>query len=187
MSPIQDRIETLTDILANRIDEALLVSDGEAIIESLRDAWRTDSKQFTENDIRILQKTSRQLDALKAFLLEQEDFPDLATVENADEVIGRLYAILEHLDGLAVAARVHKEIRELIERKAIMPAESDRKKSAALARAMSRLTREAPLCKKCGSQMALRQGNGAYFWGFSTFPRCWSKQRLKPSELDQVS
>ena len=156
------------------------------MIESLRDAWWTDRKQFTEDDIRILQRASRQLDTLKEFLLEQEDFPDLVTVEDADEVIGRLYAIVEHLDGLAVAGRVQKEIRELMERKATMPAESDRKRSAALTSAMSRLTREAPPCKKCGCRMALRQGHGAYFWGCSAFPRCWGKQRLKQSELDAI-
>ena len=44
----------------------------------------------------------------------------------------------------------------------------------------------APTCKRknCDCKMVIRQGNGAYFWGCSAFPKCWNKQWLKKEELE---
>ena len=187
MISIRKLIEELVDVVTNRIVEKSLVSYSETIFESLRQAWQTERKQFKEDDVRTLKKIRYQLCALKKFLQEQEEFSGIDTVEDAEEVITRLDSILKYLDGLAVAGRVRKEIRELNERKVTMPSESERKKSLELSIAINQLKRNAPLCRKCGNRMVLRKGEDTYFWGCSTFPQCWNTRQLKQSELDSLA
>ena len=186
MISIQKRIEELVEVVTNRTDEKTLISYSETNLESLRLAWQTDRKQFTEDDVITLKKIRYQLCALKMFLQEQEGFSEIDTVEDADEVIPRLNSILKHLDGLAVAGRVRKEIRELIERRKTMPSESEQKNSLKLSIAINQLSRNAPLCIKCGNRMVLRKGEDSYFWGCSRFPQCRKTQQLKQSELDYL-
>ena len=186
MTSIRKRIEELVEVVSNRTDEKSLVSYSETILESLRQAWQTDRKQFTEDDVKTLKKIRYQLCTLKMFLQEQEGLSDIDTLEDAEEVIPRLYSILNHLDGLAVTGRVRKEIRELIERKETMPSESERKKSLEHSIAINQLSRNAPLCIKCGHLMVLRKGEDSYFWGCSIFPQCRKTQQLMQSELDSL-
>ena len=117
---------------------------------------------------------------------EEAEFPFISDSDDANEVIGRLYPLVESLDGLAVAGRVRKEIRELLERAREMPTRAASKKSAALSKGIQRLLAQAPTCRKCGSKMVVREGNGSFFWGCSTFPKCWSTRQLTKSELNNL-
>ena len=71
MISIQKRIEELVEVVTNRTDEKTLISYSERNLESLRLAWQTDRKQFTEDDVITLKKIRYQLCALKMLVVSQ--------------------------------------------------------------------------------------------------------------------
>ena len=125
------------------------------------------------------------MEAISEFIDEEEDFKYIDTQDDADETIGRLYPLIELTEGLAVAGRINKEIRELVERKNTLPSRTLKQHEIKLKDAINKLNTNAPTCKRdnCGCKMVIRQGNGTYFWGCSSFPKCWGKQWLKKEEL----
>lgn len=183
---IKEAIQNLNDIVHKEINEKILTSKGEELIGSLRECWKIQRDNFSEGDIQLLKKISYQLEALQDFIEILEDFPYLTTKDDVDETIGSLYSVVEKVDDLAVNARIQKEIRELIERKSSLPSKIEREGDKNLSDAINRLDSNAPICKKCGSSMVIREGNGAYFWGCSMFPKCWGKQWLSQFELNLI-
>ena len=168
---IKETINILTELVHKEINEENLISKGEELINSLRNCWKSQNKEFTEADIKLLKKISTQLAAIQEFTEILDDFPNLTDKEDVDETIGTLYSVVEKVEGLAVAARVHKEIRELIEKKTSLPFRESREKNEELRRAINSLDYNAPTCKKCGERMVIREGDGVYFWGCSMFPQ----------------
>ena len=79
--------------------------------------------------------------------------------------------------------RIKKEIRELLERKTVLPSRGQTKKDKQLLRALSVLRSNSYECNKCGANMVLRDGPNLPFWGCSTFPACWGKKHLTKDEL----
>lgn len=149
----------------------------------LRSDWKSKQEEFTADDVVTLKDIGGILDAISEFIEEQEGFEYISSKEEVDEVIGRLYYITEKVDGLNVSSRVHKEIRELLERKSTLPSRASSQREFELKRAVANLDANAPACKKCGSTMVLRESNSDYFWGCSTFPKCWGKKWLTNEEL----
>jgi len=181
---VRDKIDQLKNLVSDEVNETLIIGTGEKLLTSLRSEWKSDRSVFSEDDIELLQKIGRNIDAIKMFIEEQDDFPYVSTKEEVDEAVGRLYAIVEKVDGLKVSLRVGKEIRELIEKKSTLPSQVANQRSSELKRAIATLSSNSPSCKKCGSNMVLREGNGDYFWGCSTFPKCWGKKWLTKEELN---
>jgi hypothetical protein len=183
---IREAIAQLIELLSNETDEHRLVALGNEMIINLRREWKVNQDVFSNHDIEVLQKAAAQLDAVSGFLEEEDEFEYIKTIEDADEVVGRLYHLVEVLDGLAISGRIHKEIRGLIERKATLPAMGNLEKNAEVLKAIYRLNAHSPQCRKCGATMIIRQGNGEYFWGCSTFPTCWGKRWLTGEQLKQI-
>ena len=181
---VREHIERLVGVVSDEVNENLLVEEGEKLLIELRKSWRYEKEKFSNDDIETLQKLAKRIEAVKIFIQEQEEFPYVYVKEDADEIIARLYSVVKQIDGLKVAARVHKEIRELLEKKSNLPSQDVQQRSVELSRAISALNSNAPSCKKCGSRMVLRQGNSDYFWGCSKFPRCWGKRWLTNDEFD---
>ncbi|MFC1578238.1 hypothetical protein ACFL36_04415 [Thermodesulfobacteriota bacterium] len=181
---IKKSINILTDLVQREINEEILLSKGEELIDSLRNCWKSQKDKFAEDDVQLLIKMSSQLASIQEFTEILEDFPYLTVKEDVDETIGALFSVVEKVEGLAVAARIHKEIRELMEKKASLPFQESREKNVKLSNAITRLESNAPTCKKCGERMVIRGGNGAYFWGCSMFPQCWGKRWLSKVEVN---
>jgi hypothetical protein len=110
--------------------------------------------------------------ALEEFKLLLEDMNDVRTREHANELLWQLEEVAERLGGWEVERRVRKAMRELIERRASLPAERVVIEANKAHRAYSRLLAIAPSCRKCGRPMLPQPGPSFSFWGCSTFPAC---------------
>lgn len=179
---IKSTILELQSLLYEGTDESLIVRVGAQKLEHLRNHWRANKESFSEEDNSSLKQIGKRIDALKRFTEELEEFPYLATKEEIDDVLGNLYHIVDEVNELKVAGRVQKEIRELVERKPGLPSRAASDKDRAKKKAMATLQSAAPTCNKCDNIMILREGNGDYFWGCSTFPTCWGKKFLVKDE-----
>ncbi len=186
MADIADEIGRLQSLVGEELDERRIVEEGRAILESLREAWRVRRQDFSDGDVETLRGLRGIVDALAAFIEEQEEFDYLATRDDVDEVVGRLHAVMGQVGELPVAGRVRKEIRELLEKRASLPSRALDRHAAELRRAVSALNGEAPACARCGSRMVLREGPYGFFWGCTRFPECWGKERLRPQERERL-
>jgi len=183
---IQENINELFALLNDETNEQHLLEHGGTLIESLRTTWKEQKQEFSKDNIKLLQKASSQLNAIAEFIVEQDDFKYIDTVDDADEIIGRLYDLMEITGELAVSGRIQKEISELVERKAELPSRSKKQHDIELRNAIIKLDAKAPNCKRkgCGNKMVIRQADGSYFWGCSSFPKCWGRQWLSKEELE---
>jgi len=184
---IQEEIKRLISILTNELNEEELVRNGEQIIKSLRRQWKEKKELFTEDNINELKNASDQIRSIKIFIEEMEEFEYIDNSNEVDEVISKLYPVVEITSNLKISERVKKEIRELIMRRASLPSIANQNKSKSLMSGINVLNTNKPKCKKCGSGMVLREGNGTFFWGCQTFPKCWGKKWLTKDELSKLS
>ena len=169
------------------INENTLLEDGRNYLNELRDAWRDNKSEYSDEDIESLRLAASQLDAVEQFIEEEEEFEYISDRDDVDEVIARLYPLVEATSKLAVAGRIQKEIRELVQRKQEMPTKASRQRSAKIANAIRSLSADAPECPnpdhKNPIKFVLREGPpGYFFWGCPTFPQCWWKRNLSRKE-----
>ena len=106
----------------------------------------TCKNEFSQDIINSLQKSASQLEAISEFI--EEDFGYIDTQDDADETIGRLYPLIELTEGLAVAGRINKEIRELVERKSSLPPRTLKQHETELKNIINKLNANAPTCKR---------------------------------------
>lgn len=183
---VQEKIESLKALVSEEVNEERIVREGRNVLQILRNSWKKNREEFSAENLVLLKEIAEIIDAITRFIEEQEDFEYILSKEEVDEVVGRLYSIVEKLDGLKVSGRVNKEIRDLMERKATLPSLASSQRILELKRAVASLNSKSPTCKKCGRNMILREGNGDYFWGCSAFPKCWGKKRLTEEELNVI-
>lgn len=180
---VSEKINNLNTMIFNEINEELLVSSSRQLVNALREDWKLNRRDFSDENITSLKRIVRLVDQIEDFIYEQKDFNHISSKEEINETIGRLHAIVENTNRLKVAARIEKEIRELIERKESLPSRGKTEKDAQLQRALSILQSNKYECNKCGAYMVLREGPNLFFWGCSTFPTCWGKRSLSKDEL----
>ncbi len=183
---IKEKIEKLQIVVHSEFNENKLIEKGNELLDSLRQCWRSQKNEFTETDIQLLQRISLSIEAVQEFSEVLEEFQYVTDKEDVDEIIGSLYSVLEKIEGLAVKARVQKEIRELLEKRANLPTRESLVSDLKLSRAISQLDSSNRVCKKCGARMVIREGASGYFWGCSTFPRCWGKSCLTKEERNII-
>lgn len=180
---VSEKINSLKKMISSEINEELLVATGRLLISALREDWKLNQRDFSNENLTSLRKIVLLLDQIENFVYEQKDFHHISSKEEIDETIGRLHDIVEDTNRLKIAARVEKEIRELLERKNTLPSRGKTKKDAQLHKAFSILHSNKYECNKCGANMVLREGPNLFFWGCSTFPTCWGKKSLTKDEL----
>lgn len=190
MSTIRQRISELLTLVETETDENTLLKDGRNGLNELRSGWRANRSEYSVEDIESLRLATSQLDAIEQFIEEEEEFEYISDRDDADEVIARLYPLVEATSVLAIAGRIQKEIRELVERKQKMPTKASRQRSAKTAQAIRSLSASAPECRNPTHEnpvkMTLREGPpNVFFWGCPTFPGCWRKLRLSREEQTQ--
>ena len=183
---LRQKINGLDKFISEEVNEKILVTEGRKLLDTLREDWRSNRTSFSEDDLVFLQKTVRLLNEVENFIYEQKDFDLISSKEEVEEVIVRLHDILENTSELEITTRIRKEIRELLERKTVLPNRGQTKKDKQLLRALSILGSNSFDCNKCGANMVLRDGPNLPFWGCSTFPACWGKKYLTKDELSML-
>lgn len=183
---LDQKIQDLKRLTYTEVNEKNIIEKGKSIFDDISEQMGNNRSQFSDPQIELIDDLTDIRKVLKRFVEEQADFAHIATREEVDEVVGRLYEVVERVEGLAVEGRVNKEIRELVERKASLPHEAGMKKSSELQSAIRRLSGNSPPCYKCGKIMVLRDSEHGYFWGCSTFPTCFAKKSLTKKERDEI-
>lgn len=188
MPNITTQILSLLFLVESETDERALVREGSRGLEELRRLWRDHKSEYSEENIAQLRLVAEQIEAVRQFIEEEEEFEYIKDRDEVDEVIARLYPLVEATSKMAVAGRIQKEIRELLERRATMPSKAKLIQSAARAQAIRRLTTDAPVCKahEDDHKMVLREGPFGFFWGCPTFPNCWHRKQLTHKEQAQL-
>jgi hypothetical protein len=184
---IQSKIDELQSILETETNEKVLIERGQSLLIELRQAWPKHKNDFSDNDISKLRSFTVTLEAVNDFIDLQEEFEYVRSVEDSNNLVNDLFLLSEHLHDFPLKGRLLKEIRELNEKSVKLPNDHDRKESAKLSHAIATLSSRSPICKKCGSNMVLREGNGSFFWGCEHFPGCWGKSWLSKEELDIIN
>ncbi|HCG8418243.1 TPA: topoisomerase DNA-binding C4 zinc finger domain-containing protein [Vibrio parahaemolyticus] len=180
---ISQKVNELCDLTSCCVDELKIIKSGNDSLAALRLLWTEDRSKFSTGDVLKLQQCAQIIKVTEDFLIELEDFNYLRTKEDVDDVLHNLYEIMEKLNGCSVSGKVAKEVRALTQKKTLLPESSERNQNNKLLSAKRTLMEEAPVCKKCGKKMLLREGNGNHFWGCRDFPSCWGRKLLTNEEM----
>jgi hypothetical protein len=180
---LTNQIEQLRILVWEEVNEKRILEIGEPIVLDLRSTWKMQRHDFSSDNVETLRDLVKKVEAIKAFIEVEESFQYISTKEDVDEVTGDLFLIGEELNELNVSGRVNKEIRGLLEKKLRLPAQ----KSVNKTKALHAIYLRAPTCDRCGNKMLLREGNGFFFYGCTTFPKCYGKKYLTDEEQDKLS
>lgn len=120
---IQEQINRLATIVSNEVSEAVLVDSGRELLDQLFASYGSEKHLFSDKDIESLERLKKQIEAIEEFVEELGEFPYVEFKEEVDEAIGRLFFVVEQVNGLKVAGRINKEIRVLHEKKNIYQTE----------------------------------------------------------------
>ena len=103
MNPrISEKINYLSEFICNEIDEDSLVSNGRRLIEELRDEWKLNRLDFSDENVKSLRRITLLLDEIEDFIFEQQDFQYISSKEEIDEATGRLQYILTNTSNLKI-------------------------------------------------------------------------------------
>ena len=108
---VSEKINSLETMISSEINEELLVKTGRQLISVLREDWKLNRREFSEENLISLKRIVLLLDEIEDFIYEQKDFGHISSKEQIDETIGRLYNIVENTGELRIAGRIEKEIR----------------------------------------------------------------------------
>ena len=74
MNPrISEKINYLSEFIYNEINEDSLVSNGRRLIEELRDDWKLNQLDFSDENVKSLRRITGLLDEIENFICEQQD------------------------------------------------------------------------------------------------------------------
>jgi dGTP triphosphohydrolase len=186
MFDVKAKIDELQKVVATEINESKLIETGCSLLNELRKVWHTQKKDFSDDDVSKLQLIRNNLEAVRSFVELKDEIQYVSTKEDVHDLIHELLTLAEQLEAFAISKRMRKEIRELYEKVNRLPTSEERKKSSEFNRAILKLNEQAPKCKKCGTKMVVREGNGKFFWGCPCFPDCWGRCLLNKKELEQI-
>ena len=69
MNPrISEKINYLSEFICNEIDEDSLVSNGRRLIEELRDDWKLNRLDFSDENVKSLRRITLLLDEIEDFI-----------------------------------------------------------------------------------------------------------------------
>lgn len=169
-------INSLRIVFASEVSENRLVDAIDVSMKMLQATNLQNNDLFSESDANFLQKAGDVKYVLKLFIDTLEDIEDVYDESDYLVVSKKLNAINAALQGMPVAGRVAKEIRQLQERLPDLRKREVIENSANLERVKKRIITESPKCSK-GHVMVLREFP-QYFWGCSNFPWCKETKQL---------
>ncbi|MHB1215921.1 MAG: topoisomerase DNA-binding C4 zinc finger domain-containing protein [Thiobacillus sp.] len=188
MASTSETIETLRGALATYTDERKLLELIDESLSLLRSRYRQFKAEFTDESIQFLKSLTVVRDVLREFIEAVEDKAWVHSRDDAQELACTFGELGERLTPHFVAKRAAKETRELLATAQSLPFAAVNVGQNDFRRRISQLEAAGKKCQKCGSKLALRESQHGYFWGCSTFPQCFGRQRLSREEsqlLDQ--
>lgn len=165
----------------NANERQLLEFIGECL-SSLRAMYRNSRAGFTDEVVAFLKSLTSVQDCLREFVEAMEEKDWVRTRDDAQEIAARFGELAERLSPHLVAKRAEKEFREVAARAQALPFAAVVAGEAEFRHQCSQLERAVQPCQKCGSKMVLRESQHGYFWGCSTFPKCFSRRWLSVEE-----
>lgn len=165
----------------NANERQLLEFIGERL-SSLRAMYRNSRDEFTDEVVAFLKSLASVQDCLREFVEAMEDKDWVRTRDDAHEIAARFGELAERLNPHLVAKKAEKEFREVVARAQSLPFAAVVAGEAEFRHQCSQLERATQPCQKCGSKMVLRESQHGYFWGCSTFPKCFSRRWLSAEE-----
>ncbi|HBR17573.1 MAG TPA: hypothetical protein DD725_08215 [Deltaproteobacteria bacterium] len=170
MKEITEYSEALLQLIENEISETRIIEVGSHLFDKTQQA---------------LIKIEATLNAVAAFSDLLSEIENICTSEDAKDMIEKLRHLAELLQGFPVQKRIKKEIRQIEENISSLPSLKEIDKLTKLNHAICTLDINAPICKRCGSNMVIQKG-APHFWRCEKFPMCWNKKRLTKTELDII-
>jgi len=146
--------------------------------------YRERRAEFTDETVVFLRSLTPVQDSLREFIEAVEEKDSIRTRDDAQELAARLAELTERLAPHLVAKRADKEFREVVANAQSLPFAAVVAGEANFRHRHSQLESSAPLCQKCGNKMVLRESPHGYFWGCSTFPKCFSRRWLSAEESE---
>jgi hypothetical protein len=182
MPSVSDLVADLRRALeANANERQLLEFIGEHL-SSLRALYREQRADFTEEAVVFLKSLSSVQDSLRKLVEAVEEKEWVRTRDDAQELAARFGELKERLSPHFVAKRAEKEFRDVVEKGQSLPFAAVVAGEVQFQHQRSQLESAVQPCQKCGSKMVLRESMHGYFWGCSTFPKCFSRRWLSAEE-----
>ncbi len=186
-SEINAFFHNINNAFRDKINEHDLFESINVLLDTLKRAKLHQPEDFNQNMCGELEDLIRKRKAVSDFILLQEDFNSIRYQEDLNEIVSDFYELMTILEEAEVNKRLDKEIRQLIENKSDLPTRNLGQCEIERKSAIIRLDANAPECRLCGSKMVIREGGRReYFWGCSTFPKCFSSRNLTNDQMDSI-
>lgn len=182
MMSISETIESLRVALSTCTDEHKLLALISEQLSLLRSSHRQSKSDFTNESIQFLKSLNVVESALREFIEALDEKDLIHTHDDAQELACRFGELGEQLAPYLVTKRAEKEMRELISKAKTLPFSAVRAGEIDFHHRLSHLENSGKKCRKCGAKMVLRESQHGYFWGCSTFPKCFGKRWLSSEE-----
>lgn len=186
MSTAPDLIAEIHSALDSNTREFELLALIENRLTVLRQRYKTHRNEFSSEGIEFLRSLSPLQEALREFgeTIDEKDW--VRTRDDAQEIASRFSDLAELLSPYLVSKRAEMEIRDVLAKAKTLPFAAVSAGEAEFKRRFFALESTAKPCLKCGAKMVLRESQYGYFWGCSTFPRCFSRKWLTKEESEQL-
>jgi hypothetical protein len=165
----------------NANERQLLEFIGECL-STLRGMYREQRSEFSDEVVVFLKSLTSVQDSLREFVEAVEEKAWVRTHDDAQELAARFGELKERLSPHFVAKRAEKEFREVVAKAQSLPFAAVVAGEADLRHRRVKLESAVQPCQKCGTKMVLRESQHGYFWGCSTFPKCFGRRWLSDEE-----
>jgi hypothetical protein len=182
MPSVSDLLADLHRTLETNANERQILEFIGDCLSSLRTMYQNDRAEFTDEVVVFLKSLTLVQDSLREFVEALEEKEWIRTRDDAQELAARLGEFKERLSPHFVAKRAEKELREIVAKAQSLPFAAVVASDANLRHRCLQLEAAVQPCQKCGNKMVLRESQHGYFWGCSTFPKCFSRRWLSAKE-----
>jgi len=182
MPSVSDLLADLHRALETSANERQLLVFISECLSSLRALYREHRAEFSDEAVVFLKSLVSVQDSLREFIEAVEEKDWVRTRDDTQELAARFGELKERLSPHFVAKRAEKEFREVVEKGQSLPFAAVVAGEAQVRQQCSQLESTVQPCQKCGSKMVLRESQHGYFWGCSTFPKCFSRRWLSAEE-----
>jgi hypothetical protein len=182
MPSVSELLADLHSALETNANERKLLDFIDECLSLLRTIYRERRAEFTDEAIVFLKSLTSVQDSLRELIEAIEDKDWIRTRDDAQELAARFGELKERLTPHFVAKRAEKEFREVVANAQSLPFAAVVAGEANFRHLCSQLESSMKPCQKCGSKMVLRESQHGYFWGCSTFPKCFSRRWMSAEE-----